>query len=75
MPQVTTERAAGKYLGDIWHSGPNFEVIKAGLLDPLLPELILPENKDESVWGGWNDAYYDDEKKYILGLVTDLESP
>ncbi len=75
VPQVTTERAAGKYLWDIWHSGPNFEVIKAGLLDPLQPEMILPDVKDPALWGGWDDAFYDDGKQLEMGLVNDLESP
>ncbi len=77
VPQVATERAAGRYLWDVFDSGPNtgYSAVKAKLLDPLMPELILPDSKDEAAWGGWNDAFYDDEKKYVLGLVTDLESP
>ena len=77
VPGVAIERSAGRYLWDVFDSGPNtgYSAIKAGLLDPLLPELILPEVNDPAVWGGWDDAFYDDEKKYVLGLVTDLETP
>ena len=35
-----------------------------------MPELILPEVSDPSVWGGWNDAFYDREKKYVIGVVS-----
>ena len=77
VPSVVTERAAGRYLWDVFHSGPTsgFSAVKAGLLDPLLPELILPEVKDERVWGGWQDAFFDDEKRYILGLESDVVGP
>lgn len=77
IPTVATERRAGKYLWDVYHSGPpsGYEAIAAGLLDPLLPELILPEVKDPSVWGGWDEAFYDPDQKYILGLFRDITSP
>lgn len=45
VPAVVTERMAGKYLWDVWHAGPNYEAIRAGLLDPLLPELIFPRSR------------------------------
>ena len=77
VPAVATERAAGRYLWDVFDSGPNsgYSAMRAGLLDPLLPQLILPEVKDPKIWGGWDDAFYDDQKEYVLGLITDLESP
>jgi|SRR6185312_7068814 iron(III) transport system substrate-binding protein len=77
VPTVVTERQAGKYLWDIFISGPStgYLSIREGLFDPLLPELIRPDVMDETVWGGWQDAFYDHEKKYLLGLVSDLQSP
>ena len=77
IPSVVTERRAGKYLWDVYNSGPpsGYEALAAGLLDPLAPELILPEVKDPSVWGGWAEAFYDPEQKYILGLFRDITSP
>jgi iron(III) transport system substrate-binding protein len=77
VPAVVTERRAGKFLWDVWHSGPpsGLEAFRAGLLDPLLPELILPEVKDPSVWGGWEEACYDPERKYLLGLFNDITAP
>jgi ABC-type Fe3+ transport system substrate-binding protein len=77
VPSVVTERAAGKYLWDVFGSGPNTGVtaVRAGLFDALLPELILPEVRDPAIWGGWEDAFYDADKKYVLGLLIDLETP
>jgi len=76
VPAVVTERNAGRYLWDVFHSGPNTGVsaIKAGLLDPLLPEVFVPEARDEQAWGGWDDAFYDRERKYILGLSADVQT-
>jgi iron(III) transport system substrate-binding protein len=69
------ERQAGKYLWDIWNSGPNRNLVEAKLVDPLEPELILPEVKNPEVWGGWDNVFYDIDRKYVLALVNDLESP
>jgi len=76
VPAIITERSAGRYQWDVFHSGPNSGVtaIRAGLLDPLLPELILPEAKDPAPWGGWDEAFYDRERKYILGLSSDVQT-
>jgi iron(III) transport system substrate-binding protein len=77
VPQVVSERAAGSYLWDVFSSGPNTgaALVRAGILDPLRPELFLPEVKDPAVWGGWESAFYDRERKYVLGLFSDLQSP
>jgi ABC-type glycerol-3-phosphate transport system substrate-binding protein len=65
VPTVLTERRAGKYVWDVYNSGPpsGYQAIAAGLFDPLHPEFILPEVKDPSVWGGWDQAFYYPEKK------------
>jgi iron(III) transport system substrate-binding protein len=77
VPAVATERRAGKYLWDVWHNGPpsGLSALHAGLLDPLVPELILPEVRDEAVWGGWDEAFYDPEHRYLLGLFRDITAP
>ena len=77
LPQIATERSAGKFLWDVYQSGPTtaIEAAEQGLFDPLLPELILPEARDPAVWGGWEDAFYDPEKKYVIGLVSDVAAP
>jgi ABC-type Fe3+ transport system substrate-binding protein len=77
VPGVVTERAAGKFLWDVFESGPGsgLSAAKAGLLDPLLPELILPDVSDPAIWGGWDEAFYDGDKKYVLGLASVILSP
>jgi ABC-type glycerol-3-phosphate transport system substrate-binding protein len=77
VPTVATERSAGKFLWDVFQSGPTtaIEAARQGFFDPLQPELILPEVNDPAVWGGWNDAFYDPEKKYVIGLVSDVAAP
>ena len=74
---LATERSAGKFLWDVYQSGPTtgIEAAEQGFLDPLLPELILPEVNDPEIWGGWNDAFYDPQKKYVIGLVSDVLAP
>jgi iron(III) transport system substrate-binding protein len=77
VPQLVAERSAGKFLWDVYAGGPNtgISLIKAGLLDPLMPELVLPENQDLADFGGADDAFFDPEKKYLLSLVIDLTAP
>jgi iron(III) transport system substrate-binding protein len=75
LQRIKVEREAGKYLWDLSIGGPTslYSVIANGIIDPLQPELILPEVKDEKVWGGWKDAFYDADRKYILGVLNDFE--
>jgi len=77
VPAAATERRAGKYLWDVFHNGPpsGLSALHAGLLDPLLPELVLPEVKDPAMWGGWDQAFYDPEHRYLLGLFRDITAP
>jgi ABC-type glycerol-3-phosphate transport system substrate-binding protein len=77
VPNLVTERAAGKFLWDVFCGGPNtgISMIKADLLDPLMPEIVLPENTDLSDFGGAEDAFFDPQKRYMLSLVIDLTSP
>jgi iron(III) transport system substrate-binding protein len=53
MSRVTLERQAGKYLADLWVSGTTPSVTDAKdahFTQPLEPQLLLPEVKDESGW-------------------------
>src|SRR5207253_9793708 len=57
--KVTSERAAGQFLQDIYFWGlsiENFQLSDANVFDPLVPALVHPEVKDEKVWGGWDKA-------------------
>ena len=69
--KVTSERAAGQFLQDIYFWGlsiENFQLSDANVFDPLVPALIHPEVKDEKVWGGWDKAFMDTPHKYLLAF-------
>jgi iron(III) transport system substrate-binding protein len=51
-----------------------FALKNDGVFVPLVPELVLPENADEAIWGGWDNAFMDTEKKFLLGFRVELGS-
>ncbi|MSQ52682.1 MAG: extracellular solute-binding protein [Betaproteobacteria bacterium] len=54
-PRILAERGAGRYLFDIYVNGaPSaiFTLKSAGALEPILPNLVLPEVRDEKKWIG-----------------------
>ncbi len=54
-PRMLAERGAGRYLFDVYVNGaPSaiFTLKATGALEPILPNLILPEVKDEKKWFG-----------------------
>ena len=72
VTRIVSERRAGKYLADILIGGVGSAqsgLLKAGLLDPIKPALILPEVVDESKWWQGKHVYGDDENKYILSFA------
>ncbi len=67
--RVMTERRAGKYLVDLFINGvvtPIQVYLKANILDPIRPALILPEVVDESKWWEGKYHYADSEGRYIF---------
>jgi ABC-type Fe3+ transport system substrate-binding protein len=67
--RVMTERRAGKYLVDLFIDGvvtPIQVYLKANILDPIRPNLLLPEVVDESKWWEGKHHYADPESKYIF---------
>ena len=67
--RVMTERRAGKYLVDLFIDGvvtPIQVFLKAHILEPIRPALILPEVLDESKWWEGKHHYADAEGKYIF---------
>src|SRR5262245_7182223 len=57
--RVEVERAAGQYLWDtyFWGAGQEmFALADRGVFEPIVPALVLPENADPAVWGGWDQA-------------------
>ena len=77
MMRIRQERSAGKFLWDASAAGVSGPLVmyKQGILDPLPPEFILPEVKDEKVWGSWEDAFLDKEKKYVFAIGAYLKIP
>jgi iron(III) transport system substrate-binding protein len=66
---VMSERRAGKYIVDLFINGvvtPNVVFYKANILEPIRPQLILPEVVDESKWWGGKHHYADPEGKYVF---------
>lgn len=71
-PRIMAERRAGKYLADVYISGPTtpYTVFyTAKVLDPLPEALILPEVTDTSKWLEGRHHYIDPENKYIFTFV------
>ena len=77
MPRLTVERQAGKYLWDLALTGSDngFEMRDAGMVDPILPELLFPDVKDPKTWGGWDEAFMDKERKYVFAARSFLKMP
>ncbi|MSQ52529.1 MAG: ABC transporter substrate-binding protein [Betaproteobacteria bacterium] len=76
--RVEAERAAGHYLWDTFFSGPGTEVYRLAatrVFEPLLDHIIYPDVKDPKIWGGWETAFYDKDKKRMLSFWQDLTSP
>lgn len=76
--RVEAERAAGQYLWDTFFTGPGPEVYRLAanrVFDPLLDHLILPDVRDPKTWGGWENAFYDKERKRMLSFWNELSTP
>ncbi len=68
-PRIVAERRAEKYLADIFVVGTTTPVevlLPAKALDPIRPNLILPEVADESLWFGKKFFFADPEKERVL---------
>jgi ABC-type glycerol-3-phosphate transport system substrate-binding protein len=52
-----------------------FIIKNAGYTVPILPELILPDVKDEKTWGSWEQVFYDNERKYVFATQNFLKMP
>lgn len=68
-PRIVTERRAGKYLWDLYLGSAStgyINLYKTNTLEPIPPNLILPEVVDESNWLGGKHEYVDKEKEYLF---------
>jgi len=75
--RLFAERAAGRYIPDIWVTGSTIALLRlkpAGALAPLEPFLMLPEILDRSAWFQnmlwWNDLERPRTNISFCGLVT-----
>jgi ABC-type glycerol-3-phosphate transport system substrate-binding protein len=77
VARVRVERQTGKYLWDLGAAGAaaGFTLYKDGAIDPLLPELILPEVNKPEIWGGWDEAFVDTPRKYVFSMSAFVLSP
>jgi iron(III) transport system substrate-binding protein len=77
MQRVRIERDAGKYLWDVALSGSvtTFSMKNAGFVDPMVPEFVLADVKDPKTWGGWDQVFYDQERKYVFAMQNFLKMP
>jgi ABC-type glycerol-3-phosphate transport system substrate-binding protein len=70
IARIRTERGAGKYLWDVAFTGytAGYVLYKEDAIDPLMPELIDPDVKKPELWGGWDEAFVDNQKKYVFSM-------
>ena len=69
ISRIMGERRAGRYVTDIYlgSAGTPMDVLyPAKILEPVPPNFILPEVRDESKWFGRQHHYGDPEGKYIF---------
>ncbi len=71
-PLVYKERTLGQYLWDVRVGGVDASTYQAkdrGVLDPVLPALMLPEVLNDADWmGGLRGLFADKEKKYVIHI-------
>jgi len=74
--RLFAERRAGKYLADVFISGAGtaFVLFKGNVLDPLPPNLLLPETKDPSLWFSKKHLYADPKNQYVFIIHGNVDS-
>ena len=43
------------------------------MFDPLLPELVLPDANKPEAYGGWEEAFYDEGRKFVLSSIQSIK--
>jgi iron(III) transport system substrate-binding protein len=75
--RLLAERRAGKYLADNFVGGSGTLVLvlaNGGLLEPLPPAIILPENKDESLWFSKKHLYADSKGQHVFMMQGNINT-
>ena len=69
MPKMMAEREAGKFLWDIFSTGPSggLSLSHANALAPLLPLLMRPDVKDANLWEGGIETLFIDKAQRVMG--------
>ena len=77
VQRIRTERQSGKYLWDVALAGPptGFILARDGILDPILPEFVDPAIKNPDTWGGWDQAFVDQDGKYEFAMSKYIAGP
>ena len=76
-PRMKLERGSGKFLWDLVFTGSTigFDLTKDGFIEPFLDEIVDPDIKRPEIWGGWDEAFVDRDKKYVFSTNVALKSP
>jgi len=75
--KITAEQRAGKYLVDLSIGGGGTMVLvyfKGGLLQPVAPQLMLPEVTDQTKWWSKKHLYSDPDGQYVFMAQGDAGS-
>jgi ABC-type Fe3+ transport system substrate-binding protein len=75
--RVRVERGSGIYSIDAYLAGPDtsYNVLHAEkMIDPLKPQLILPEVTDPSKWKSGSPRFMDKDGQYVLRLFSSVDS-
>lgn len=75
--KLLSERRADKYLVDAFIGGSGtltLVLLKAGVLDAIPPALILPENKDPTLWFSKKHTYADAKNQHIFMFQGNVQT-
>lgn len=76
--KLLSERRADKYIADAFIGGSGtltLVLLKAGVLDPIPPALILTENRDQTLWFSKKHTYADNKNHIFMfqgNVQTDI---
>ncbi len=76
VDRVLAERGGRQYLVDVMMVGPtsaNTRLIPNGALDPIGPELILPEVVNKTLWYKGKHYYSDPDQMYVFASAANAE--
>jgi iron(III) transport system substrate-binding protein len=75
--RLLAERRADRYLGDLFVGGSGTFVLvlfNGGMLDPITPAIVLPENTDQSLWFGKKHLYADSKGQYVFMMQGNINT-